>query len=65
VSGGKWSDVTEIVITGLSAEPLSASRDLLSFFGGWLSWPQSNGFLSSAAPGSGSNVSVSAWRYQL
>jgi hypothetical protein len=30
VSGGKWSDVTEIVVTGPSAEPLPASRDLLS-----------------------------------
>jgi hypothetical protein len=28
---GKWSDVTEIVVTGPSAEPLPASRDLLSF----------------------------------
>jgi hypothetical protein len=31
VSGGKWSDVTEIVVTGPSADPLPASRDLLSF----------------------------------
>ena len=31
VSGGKWSDLTEIVVTGPSAEPLPASRDLLSF----------------------------------
>src|SRR6478672_6286334 len=30
VSGGNWSDVTEIVVTGPSAEPLPASRDLLS-----------------------------------
>jgi hypothetical protein len=27
---GKWSYVTEIVVTGRSAEPLPASRDLLS-----------------------------------
>jgi hypothetical protein len=26
-----WSDVTEIVVTGPSAEPLRTSRDLLSF----------------------------------
>ena len=31
VSGGKWSDMTEIVVTGRSAEPLPALRDLLSF----------------------------------
>jgi hypothetical protein len=31
VAGGKWSDVTEIVVTGPSAEPTPASRDLLSF----------------------------------
>ena len=31
VAGGKWSDVTEIVVTGPSADPLSVSRDLLSF----------------------------------
>jgi hypothetical protein len=31
VSGSKWSDVTEIVVAGPSAVPLSASRDLLSF----------------------------------
>jgi len=33
VAGGKWSDVTEIVVTGPSAQPLPASRDLLSFSG--------------------------------
>jgi hypothetical protein len=37
VSDSKWSDVTEIVVTGPSAEPLPASRDLLSFFGRRLS----------------------------
>ena len=28
---GKWSDVTEIIVTGPSVEPLPASRILLSF----------------------------------
>jgi len=28
---GKWSDVSEGVVTGPSAKPLPASRDLLSF----------------------------------
>jgi DNA adenine methylase len=27
---GKWSDVTEIIVTGPSAEPLPLARDLLS-----------------------------------
>jgi hypothetical protein len=29
-----WSDVTEIVVTGPSAEPPPESRDLLSFLEG-------------------------------
>jgi DNA adenine methylase len=31
VAGGKWSDVSEIVVTGPSAEPLATPPDLLSF----------------------------------
>jgi DNA adenine methylase len=31
ISGGKWSEVDEIIVTGPSAEPFAAARDLLSF----------------------------------
>ena len=47
---GKWSDVTEIVVTGPSSEPLPASRDLLSFSEG-AKLASIEGILRSGAPG--------------